>query len=394
MRRAALALLAATGTLWATASAAMDSETPTVTLRLSVPSVAYGDDVTARGRVSLEGTGRTVVLEQRRGSAWRRVAVTRTDATGAFTAAFAPRLSGAVRARLAERGAASPAASLRVRPVVRVGTQPGRAFLGAALRLRIRPAAWSGTVTVRVARGGRLLAIERKQVAGGSARVQIPTPGVGRFRVRLVLGASESYERVRALGSVEANATPLAYGSTGPEVRALLGRLEELRYHVPAERDVFGPEALDAVLAFQKAEGLTRDGAVGEDVWAALGRARPPKPRFRRPALHIEVDKTRQILMVVREGKVESVVSVSTGATGNTPEGAFRILWKAPATTTWLGPAILYRTMTFLGNEFAIHGFPEVPAYAASHGCVRVPMWLADWLYQRSPVGERIFIYR
>ena len=76
--------------------------------------------------------------------------------------------------------------------------------------------------------------------------------------------------------------------------------------------------------------------------------------------------------MVVRDGKTESVVSVSTGATGNTPEGAFRIRWKALATTTWLGPAILYRTMTFLGNEYAIHGFPSVPAYAASHGCVRV----------------------
>ena len=95
--------------------------------------------------------------------------------------------------------------------------------------------------------------------------------------------------------------------------------------------------------------------------------------------------------MVVRDGKTESVVSVSTGATGNTPEGAFRIRWKALATTTWLGPAILYRTMTFLGNEYAIHGFPSVPAYAASHGCVL--MWLADWLYRRSSVGERVYVY-
>lgn len=40
----------------------------------------------------------------------------------------------------------------------------------------------------------------------------------------------------------------------------------------------------------------------------------------------------------VRGGKVEAVLPVSTGATGNTPEGAWRILWKAPSTTTWLGP--------------------------------------------------------
>jgi lipoprotein-anchoring transpeptidase ErfK/SrfK len=48
--------------------------------------------------------------------------------------------------------------------------------------------------------------------------------------------------------------------------------------------------------------------------------------------------------------------------------------------------------MTFHGN-FAIHGYPSVPVYPASHGCVRVPMWLADWLYGQSPVGERIYIY-
>jgi lipoprotein-anchoring transpeptidase ErfK/SrfK len=48
--------------------------------------------------------------------------------------------------------------------------------------------------------------------------------------------------------------------------------------------------------------------------------------------------------------------------------------------------------MTFHGN-FAIHGYYSVPVYPASHGCVRVPMWLADWLYDRSFVGERVYVY-
>jgi lipoprotein-anchoring transpeptidase ErfK/SrfK len=34
-----------------------------------------------------------------------------------------------------------------------------------------------------------------------------------------------------------------------------------------------------------------------------------------------------------------------------------------------------------------------VPVYPASHGCVRVPMWLANWLYVQSPVGERVYVY-
>ena len=117
------------------------------------------------------------------------------------------------------------------------------------------------------------------------------------------------------------------------------------------------------------------------------------RPRYRGPEAHIEVDKTRQILLDVRGGEVVAVIPVSSGATGNTPEGRHRIRWKALATTTWLGPAILYRTLTFYGNSFAIHGFPSVPAYPASHGCVRIPIWTADWLYNRSPVGETVYVY-
>ena len=65
--------------------------------------------------------------------------------------------------------------------------------------------------------------------------------------------------------------------------------------------------------------------------------------------------------------------------------------WKAPATSTWLGSAILYRTMTFRGN-FAIHGYYSLRTYPASHGCVRAPIWEAD-LYDQSPVGERVDVY-
>jgi lipoprotein-anchoring transpeptidase ErfK/SrfK len=176
-------------------------------------------------------------------------------------------------------------------------------------------------------------------------------------------------------------------------VRALVARLADLHIHVPPTSSVFGPELADAVIAFQKAFGLERTGAVGLPTWRRLERARPPKPRFRLPALHIEVDKSRQILMVVRGGAVSAVLPVSTGATGNTPEGRHRIRWKAPATSTWLGSGILYRTLTFYGDSFAIHGWPDVPVYPASHGCVRIPVWAADWLYARSPVGETVYVY-
>jgi lipoprotein-anchoring transpeptidase ErfK/SrfK len=48
--------------------------------------------------------------------------------------------------------------------------------------------------------------------------------------------------------------------------------------------------------------------------------------------------------------------------------------------------------MTF-HTHYAIHGLPFGPDLPRSHGCVRVPIWLADWLYQQSPVGERVYVY-
>ena len=132
---------------------------------------------------------------------------------------------------------------------------------------------------------------------------------------------------------------------------------------------------------------------MGPETWRKLETANVLEPRYRGPALHIEIDKTRQILMVVRGDAVRAVLPVSTGATGNTPEGRHQIRWKALSTTTWLGSGILYRTMTFYGNSFAIHGWYSVPSYPASHGCVRIPIWTADWLYNQSPVGETVYVY-
>jgi hypothetical protein len=34
-----------------------------------------------------------------------------------------------------------------------------------------------------------------------------------------------------------------------------------------------------------------------------------------------------------------------------------------------------------------------VPPYPASHGCIREPLWVAAWVYDRSYVGEQLHVY-
>jgi lipoprotein-anchoring transpeptidase ErfK/SrfK len=46
----------------------------------------------------------------------------------------------------------------------------------------------------------------------------------------------------------------------------------------------------------------------------------------------------------------------------------------------------------FIGG-YAIHGYADVPAYAASHGCVRVPIPNALQIYGWIDIGDPIFVY-
>jgi peptidoglycan hydrolase-like protein with peptidoglycan-binding domain len=177
----------------------------------------------------------------------------------------------------------------------------------------------------------------------------------------------------------------LAPGSRGRGVHVLQRRLVELRYALPGADGHYGLTTYQAVLAFQKVEGLPRTGRIDARTWRRLSSARAPRARY--PGTHLEVSKGRQVLFVVENGRVQLAVHVSTGATGNTPLGHWRIYRKVSG-WSW----VLWYPMYFL-RGFAIHGYPEVPAYPASHGCVRVPMWLAPRLFREHRTGQSVYIY-
>ncbi|MGE5690430.1 MAG: L,D-transpeptidase family protein [Pseudomonadota bacterium] len=260
----------------------------------------------------------------------------------------------------------------------------GSGVVGEPLRLvaRVRPAA-AGRLVVRVTRGGR-------RVAGGTyagaAAVRLPSGAPALLSVRVAVEPADGYlaARPKTLSAVVAR-PDLALGSRGAGVLALERRLAELHYALPAADGTFGFETLQAVLAFQAVERLPQTGRLDERTWRRLVGARAPMPRQR--GSHIEVSKGGQYLMAVRDSRVTAVVHVSTGATGNTPLGSFHIYRKIVG-WDW----VLWYPMYFL-RGFAIHGYPSVPAYPASHGCVRVPMWIAPRLFAQFAEGQTVVIY-
>lgn len=187
--------------------------------------------------------------------------------------------------------------------------------------------------------------------------------------------------------------TALRSGQSGPQVADLQRRLIALGYWLEAVDGVYGASTTHAVVAFQKASSLSRDGVAGPATLDRLATAVRLQPRSTSGRV-IEVDLGRQLLLVVLDGRVEQVMDASTGkVAGTTPTGRFAVYYEVDGYDS--GPlGVLYRPKYFI-RGVAVHGYPNVPAVPASHGCVRVTNGAMDWLWASAVMvmGTPVWIY-
>ena len=261
-------------------------------------------------------------------------------------------------------GVKSPRVSILLAPTLTVRLV-GRALVGSPVRV---------VATLHPATAGSV-----------EAPALVDTRTVHVAHIRATSRPARGWVAAAADLAVPVVAPQLALGATGPSVRVLEDRLAGLHYAI--RRDgAFGAEDLEAVYAFQKVEGLDRTGTVTAELWARLLHAQTPRPRYSGPD-HVEIDKTRQVIFLVRGGAVSLIVATSTGATGNTPVGTFHVYRKVSG-YDW----VLYYPSYFL-RGFAVHGYPDVPPYPASHGCARIPMWIAQTVYAQIGYGSEVIVY-
>jgi hypothetical protein len=179
-------------------------------------------------------------------------------------------------------------------------------------------------------------------------------------------------------------------GSEGPLVSFLESRLTALCFPCGPVDGVYDYRTKDAVMAFEKAERLSRDGKVGPEVWQHLFSAQTPTPRLAEGGDRVEVDISRQILLMIKDGEVTKVLHVSTGKLG-TPTGHCHVRSKTQGWTHC--PVGWMYSPSYIMPHIAIHGYKSVPPWPASHGCVRVPVWTADELYEELPLGLPVDVY-
>jgi N-acetylmuramoyl-L-alanine amidase len=187
----------------------------------------------------------------------------------------------------------------------------------------------------------------------------------------------------------------LRVGDSGPAVSELQQRLRSMGYAVDTG-GTFTRETHHAVMAFQKVNGLIRDGIVGPQTRGALANPRQPDIG-RGEADRIVVDLSDQVAYVVNNGRLDFIVNVSTGDPNHpdglgvaTRKGTFRVYRRSAG--TYHGTMGTIYWPAFFDGGIALHGSKSVPAYPASHGCVRVPMHLAERVYREATRGSQVIV--
>jgi lipoprotein-anchoring transpeptidase ErfK/SrfK len=260
----------------------------------------------------------------------------------------------------------------------------------------VKPYVAGQQVVVRFVRDGRAFATRTVgvlPVGDGTGRFRLGytdrRPGVVAVAATHAASTSMAAFGARA-ASVRFVAPTLSAGARGPDVWLLQSRLSALHYAVPRS-GVFDEGTGQAVVAFRKSNGLARvpstDARALRLLRAGAGRFRVRYPRDGR---HVEADLAHQVLAEIEPGgRVRRIYTISSGKPSTpTVLGRFRVYMKTPGTNS----EGMVDSNYFI-RGYAIHGYAEVPTYAASHGCLRVPIPDAPAIYAWVQVGTPVDVY-
>lgn len=201
--------------------------------------------------------------------------------------------------------------------------------------------------------------------------------------------------------AVDPTSTPLVAvgGADGAETQRIQRRLLELGFWLQNPNGNYDLTTLQAVMAFQKYLGLDASGSVDAPTAAMMSGLEVRAYGYADAGTLVEIDKTRQLLFIVVDGKVRWVLNTSTGngeeyaeedqntpgtiveGISLTPDGLHKVERERPE-GWWEGDlGQIYRPKYFIGGV-AVHGSNSVPNYPASHGCVRVTTAAMDFIWE------------
>ncbi|MBN6057853.1 murein L,D-transpeptidase [Nonomuraea sp. RK-328] len=234
--------------------------------------------------------------------------------------------------------------------------------------------------------------------AGPAAAAPTGTPALKAATTTPAAAPTAVVPTAAAAVTVKAPRKTLRLGAKGEAVTWLQRRLAELGYQPGRADGRYGGTTLTAVWAFQKVNGIAPTSTVAARTWRALESPKAPKvlvPNGR--PTRAEVNLAKQVMVLYVGGQPKLITHISSGSgvaycetavwqgkkqrfcgSARTPTGDYKTTWrKSGWHTSYLGR--LYNPIFFNGG-IAFHGALSVPLSPASHGCVRMPMNVAEVL--------------
>ena len=178
-------------------------------------------------------------------------------------------------------------------------------------------------------------------------------------------------------------------GQCDTVVKGFKGALAKMGY-VSGGGSCFNGRTGREVLAYRKVNGMSRSQRAGAGlVKSVFGGRGGYHVRYPKAGEHAEVPLGKQVLVLSRGDKPFAIYPVSTGKPSTpTVTGHFSFYRQEPG---YNAEGMYYSF--YWHNGYAVHGYHEVPNYAASHGCVRT--FIADQprIYEQLHFGESIFVF-
>jgi len=258
----------------------------------------------------------------------------------------------------------------------------------------MRPYVAGQTVLVRFFRKGRKIHEQTEQlkpIEGGRVgmfRTPFRAKGKGRITIAAVHLKTPQMLTVRAK-KVKVFVIKPAAGNGGTVVRLLQKGLGKLRY-VTSHNGIYDAATQRAVMAWRKVRGMARTYSANEAVVRGVLDGKGAfKVRYPRHGHHVEADLSRQVLALIDGDRVQRIYHTSSGKPSTpTVLGSFNVYRKSPGTNSHG----MVHSSYFIGG-YAIHGYVDVPPYAASHGCLRVPIPNAWSIYNWVRMGDIVDVY-
>jgi lipoprotein-anchoring transpeptidase ErfK/SrfK len=268
-------------------------------------------------------------------------------------------------------------------------TSHGRLYVlsGDAVTLsgKVTPYVAGQTVRIRISAPHRKPARAQATVGkGGVFTTRFHTRRAAKYTVYVSHPATPQ----QAAFSSRTSASAVSQGS-GIAVALLKQGMRALGYPAgsgPAVTSKLGRE----LLAFRKVNDMARiysaDHHIYEMVFAGQGAF---KLRYPTAGKHVEADLSKQVIVLADKGRPVGTYPTSSGKPSTpTVLGHYHFYLKAPGTNA----KGMYMSNYFI-RGYAIHGYPEVPTYNASHGCLRISNADAVSVFNQIDLGESIWVY-